>query len=254
MDFCQLIGLVWRRVIQECMLAGTARRHFLVAASTALVTGAINASNLGGFVVPQSWIAPDLVFQGRTVRLIPLETGRLKELFEASQDPAIWTLTSVNYSQAHVFDPHFQATMAAAERGSAYPFLILDASGSKVIGTTRYLDIAPEDKRLEIGVTWIRSEYFGTAINMECKFLLLEHCFETLKANRVQFKAKSTNVRSRRALEKIGARFEGVLRKDKIEPGGSPRDTAYYSIIDDDWADSKARLMERIERCVGSTI
>lgn len=196
----------------------------------------------------QPWIAPNLVFQGRSMRLIPLETRHLAGLFEAAQDPGIWTLTSANYSQAEVFDAHFQATMLARERGTAYPFLILDASDDKIIGTTRYLDIAREDRRLEIGVTWIRSEYFGTAVNMEAKFLLLDHCFGALKANRVQFRAKSTNARSRRALEKIGARFEGVQRKDKIEPDGSARDTAYYSIIDDDWADARPRLLERIEK------
>lgn len=199
--------------------------------------------------MPQTWIAPDLMFQGQTVRLIPLETRHLGDLFEAAQDPGIWTLTSVDYSQARVFDPHFHATFEATKRGAAYPFLILDATGDKIIGTTRYLDIAPEDKRLEIGVTWIRSEYFGTAVNLECKFLLLDYCFESLKANRVQFRAKSTNARSRRALEKIGARFEGILRKDKIEPGGAPRDTAYYSMIDDDWLVARAPLLERLEGC-----
>ena len=188
----------------------------------------------------------DLLLQGRKVRLIPLTQSSLNSLFEAAQDPAIWELTSVNYSRPEIFHPHFDATFASKAKGEVFPFLILDAVGHKVVGTTRYLELAPADRRLEIGVTWIRSEYFGTGTNDECKLLLLQHCFDVLGTNRVQFRAKSTNARSRRALEKIGATFEGVMRKDKIEPSGVARDTAYYSVIDSDWPTVKQVLAKRL--------
>jgi RimJ/RimL family protein N-acetyltransferase len=117
---------------------------------------------------------------------------------------------------------------------------------AQIIGTTRLLEISPEDRKLEIGVTWLATQYWGSGANTECKYLLLEYCFETLKANRVQFRAKSDNARSRRALEKIGATFEGVFRKDKIEPGGEARNTAFYSIINDEWTDLKPRLAAKL--------
>lgn len=100
--------------------------------------------------------------------------------------------------------------------------------------------------KLEIGVTWIDTAYWGTGLNTECKFLLPQYCFEDLMVNRVQFRAKENNARSRGALEKIGARFEGVQRKDKIEPNGNPRSTAFYSILNDEWPEVKSLLVGKM--------
>ena len=101
---------------------------------------------------------------------------------------------------------------------------------------------------MEIGWTWITRNYWGTAINLECKLLLLTFCFETLGALRVQLKTKDTNTRSRKAIEKIGGQFEGILRKDKIQADGTPRNAAYYSILDDEWAASKNKILLQIEK------
>lgn len=137
---------------------------------------------------------------------------------------------------------NFNAAPRGRAGGKSYPFLICLANSAKIIGTTRLLDIVAEDRKLEIGVTWLASQYWGSGANTECKHLLLEYCFESLNANRVQFRAKSENSRSRRALEKIGATFEGILRKDTIEPCGEARNTAFYSILNDEWPDLKSRL------------
>ena len=183
-----------------------------------------------------SWIKHPILLRGNTIEVRPLEADMLDALFDVSQDPEIWRLTSADYSVRETFYPNFDAALRGRDAGTSYPLLICLAGTSQIIGTTRLLDLVPEDRKLEIGVTWLASQHWGTGANRECKYLLLEYCFETLNANRVQFRAKSDNARSRRALEKIGATFEGVLRKDKIELGGTARDTAFYSITNDDLA------------------
>jgi RimJ/RimL family protein N-acetyltransferase len=194
------------------------------------------------------WIKHPFVLRGTNIELRPLEFETLDALFAVAQDPNIWRLTSVDYSVRQIFYPNFDAALRQREAGKSYPLLICLAEDSRIIGTTRLIDIAPEDRKLEIGVTWIASQYWGTGANAECKYLILEHCFESMKANRVQFRAKSDNARSRRALEKIGATFEGILRKDKIEPGGQARNTAFYSITNDEWPDLKPKLAARIQQ------
>jgi RimJ/RimL family protein N-acetyltransferase len=166
----------------------------------------------------------------------------LDALFSIAQDPAIWRLTSVDYSVKENFYPNFTAALHGRETGKSYPFLICLADSGEIIGTSRLLDIVPEDRQVEIGVTFLASRYWGTGINSACKYLLLAYCFETLQVNRVQFRAKSNNVRSRRALEKIGATFEGIHRQDKIEPDGHARDTAFFSIVKAEWPGLKPLL------------
>jgi RimJ/RimL family protein N-acetyltransferase len=193
------------------------------------------------------WIAHPLSLAGQRVELCPVEEVHLDELFEVGRDREIWRLTSVDYSDPRIFYPNFAAALRERELGKAYPFLIRLRGDGRIVGTTRFLDIQPQDRKLEIGVTWMASAFWGSGINLECKLLLLAYCFETLDANRVQFRAKADNARSRRALEKIGAVFEGVMRKDKIEASGKPRDTAFYSIVSEEWPALKLRLAAQLE-------
>ena len=194
-----------------------------------------------------SWIKHPILLRGHTIEVRPLEVDLLDALFDVSQDPEIWRFTSVDYSNREIFYPSFDAALRGRDTGTTYPLLICLAGSSQVIGTTRLLDVVPEDRKLEIGVTWIACQHWGTGANSECKYLLLEYCFETLNANRVQFRAKSDNARSRRALEKIGATFEGIFRKDKIEPSGKARNTAFYSITNDEWPDLKPILAATLQ-------
>jgi RimJ/RimL family protein N-acetyltransferase len=193
-----------------------------------------------------SWLQHPLTLRGRLVELRPLEEGSLDELFNVARDPEIWRLTSVDYSNPAIFYPNVKAALGDRALGKAYPFLMCLANSGRVIGTTRLLDIQPQDKKVEIGVSWMARECWGSGINTEAKQLLLEHCFETLRVNRVQFRAKADNARSRRALEKIGATFEGVMRQDKIEPNGKPRDTALYSIVREEWPGVQAQLTTQL--------
>ena len=117
----------------------------------------------------------------------------------------------------------------------------------EIIGSTRLFEIFPTDKKVEIGWTWLIKKYWGTTINLECKLLLLTYCFEVLKTRRVQLKTDVNNLRSRKAIEKIGGEFEGILRKDKIKANGESRSAAYYSIIDDEWEFAKAKIKDQLQ-------
>lgn len=196
------------------------------------------------------WINHPIVLQGKTVELHPLEAENFEKLLEAASNQEIWELTSVNYSVPEIFYSNSNAALQGREDGTVYPFVIIDKSTKEIIGTTRFLDIMPSDKKLEIGVTWIKKEYWGSIVNLECKLLLLSYSFDVLNANRVQFRAKADNLRSRKAIEKIGGVFEGVFRKDKIEPNGYPRDTAFFSIINSEWENAKKMIELKIEEKV----
>lgn len=192
------------------------------------------------------WLPHPIVLSGDAVELRPLEIEHLDDLYKVACNPGIWRATSVDYSDPEIFYPNFLSAIRQRESQNAYPFLIVHKESSWIIGTTRLLEIVPSDRKLEIGVTWIDTAYWGGGANTECKFLLLQFCFEVLMANRVQFRAKADNVRSRSALEKIGAKFEGVQRKDKIEPNGTARDTAFYSVVCDEWPAVKRMLAEKL--------
>jgi RimJ/RimL family protein N-acetyltransferase len=125
--------------------------------------------------------------------------------------------------------------------------VILHKPTNRLIGSTRFFEIYPDDKKLEVGWTWIAREFWGTTVNFECKLLLLSYCFDVLHTNRVQLKTKDTNFRSRKAIEKIGGVFEGIFRKDRIQGDGTTRNAAYYSILDDEWPAAKAKILQQIE-------
>ncbi len=112
------------------------------------------------------------------------------------------------------------------------------------MGSTRFLDIQPQHKKLEIGFTWLHPNYWGTKLNLECKLLLLTYCFEKLGAARVQLKTDQQNLRSRKAIEKIGGKFEGILRQDILRDNGTYRSSAYFSILDYEWPQCRIRLSE----------
>jgi len=132
-------------------------------------------------------------------------------------------------------------------KGTDLPFTVIHLDSGRAIGATRYLNIRPQDRALEIGGTWYAVEFQRTAVNTECKYLLLKHAFEGLKCIRVQFKTDLRNERSQRALERIGAVKEGILRSHMITPDGYIRDSVFYSILASEWPLVRARLEEIIE-------
>jgi RimJ/RimL family protein N-acetyltransferase len=133
-------------------------------------------------------------------------------------------------------------------RGTDLCFAVIHKGSNQAIGATRYLEIRPKDRGLEIGGTWYGVEYQRTAVNTECKYLLLKHAFETLGCIRVQFKTDSRNLRSQKAIERLGAVKEGVLRNHMVLPDSTLRDSVYYSIIDTEWPTVKNRLEHMLAR------
>ncbi len=191
----------------------------------------------------EQWINHPAILKGETVDLLPLEKKHFEELFAAASDKKLWELIPTDCSTQENFTTAYSTALSEREKGNHYPFIIFHKPSNKIIGSTRFFEIIKRDKKLEIGWTWIIAEYWATGINLECKLLLLTYCFEVLKTRRVQLKTDENNLRSRKAIEKIGGRFEGVLRKDRIKDNGISRNAAYYSIIDDEWETAKQKII-----------
>lgn len=128
------------------------------------------------------------------------------------------------------------------DKGTDLPFAVIHQEINRAIGATRFLNIRPEHHGVEIGGTWYSVDYQRTAVNTECKYLMMMHAFETWNCIRVQFKTDSRNIRSQRALERIGAKYEGILRKHLTTPSGYIRDSVFYSVIDSEWPEVKTKL------------
>lgn len=193
------------------------------------------------------WIQHPTILKRETVDLIPLEKEHFEELFIAASDKELWELIPIDCSNREKFESAYTYALAEREKGNQYPFIIYHKPTKKIIGSTRLFEIFPNDRKLEIGWTWIIKEYWGTTVNFECKLLLLTFCFETLKTVRVQLKTKDINFRSRKAIEKIGGKFEGILRKDRIQDNGISRNTAYFSILDDEWEEAKSKIILQLK-------
>ena len=184
-----------------------------------------------------------IVLEGEHARLEPLDASHAAGLFTIGQDEKIWRyllrpkLESVADALSFVED-----ALRIAATGSQLPFAIIDQKNNQVAGSTRYLDIRPHDRAIEIGSTWLGRDFQRTAINTECKYLLLQHAFEDLGAVRVTLKTDGRNEQSQRAIERLGAVREGVLRKHMALWDGYIRDTVYYSVLDSEWPEIKQRL------------
>ncbi len=184
---------------------------------------------------------------GRAIWLEPLREDHAADLFEAARTPELFTYFRYHFRPETWNVEGFREFIRATyQRPDACPFAIVFRASGKAIGQTCYLSIRPADFALEIGATWIGPDYQGTAVNPESKFLLLRHAFETLGAVRVEIKTDSRNTHSRRAIEKLGAKQEGILRKHLIMPDGYIRDSVIFSILDDEWPVIRARLIERL--------
>jgi RimJ/RimL family protein N-acetyltransferase len=187
------------------------------------------------------WVEP-VTLTGRLVRLVPLSLDHLDGLAAVGLDPAIWRFTVARPVDRDGLRRWIEAALAAAAVGAEQPFATIDASTDRPIGSTRYMSIVADHRRLEIGWTWLAPAWQGRGANREAKLLLLEHAFERLGANRVEFKTDSTNERARAALLGIGATFEGIFRSHMIMPDGRLRHSAWYSVVTEDWPVVKARL------------
>lgn len=182
---------------------------------------------------------------GRHVRLEPLTEAHIPGLAEIGIGQNFWHFMLYGEMNTEADMRNWVLDiLGRAEKNTDLPFAAIDLASGRVAGATRYLNIMPKDRGLEIGGTWYGTEFQRTAINTECKYLLMTHAFETLGAIRVQLKTDSRNERSQRAIERIGAKKEGVLRNHMILHGGYFRHSVFYSVLDTEWPEVKRKLEE----------
>jgi RimJ/RimL family protein N-acetyltransferase len=185
--------------------------------------------------------------QGRFVVVEPLAAEHEQGLREAAADSELFRWMPDDLGASHdQLRAWLESSLKASRANRDVPFAISLADSGMIVGSTRFLEIRLEHLRVEIGWTWLARSVWGTGVNVETKLLLLTHAFEAVGCRRVEFKADARNERSRGALEALGATFEGVLRKHMVVQDGAARDSAYYSVIDDQWTQVKARLEQRL--------
>ncbi len=185
---------------------------------------------------------------GEEVSLIPVEERWLEELLSFSADPVIWKHLPIEiYTRADMYN-WYKHTRQEADSGKIIPFLIQHTQSGEILGTTRILEWERSHKRAEIGFTWINPKWFGSNINAEAKLLLLDYAFNSMKLNRVQFKADERNLRSQRAIEKLGATKEAVLRNFKFRRDGSVGNVVLYSIISSEWPSVSLKLKKNLRQ------
>ena len=198
-----------------------------------------------------AWPAPlNPVLEGGAVRLEPLGAGHEAGLRAAAAEPEIWTWLQQPSpaDDPAVFDAWLDAALTASAAGTEAPFVTIDRRTGQVLGSTRFMTLRPEHRGLEIGWTWLVPAAWRTGVNVQAKALQLEHAFEQLGCLRVELKTHAKNTRSRGAMERLGAQFEGVLRRYQVTANidGGVRDSAFYSVTDLDWPALKPALAARI--------
>jgi N-acetyltransferase len=195
---------------------------------------------------PRNWVKP-VTLTGSVVRLEPLAREHLDGLAEVAFDPPIWRWTLARPTDRAGLQAWLDAALANAAAGSEMPFATVDVETGRPIGSTRFMSIVPEHRRLEIGWTWVAPAWQRRGANQEAKYLQLRHAFEDLGANRVEFKTDSQNEKANPALLAIGATFEGTFRNHMIMPDNRLRHSNYYAVAVDDWPDVEARLRARLD-------
>lgn len=190
-----------------------------------------------------------VTLSGRIIRLEPLSESHSLDLTAAGNDVSIWRYMLYGEIQTHEQMLSWVRDMLRFQtEGTDLPFAVIYLISGRAVGATRYLNINSKHRHLEIGGTWYGVEFQGTGVNTEAKYLLLRHAFENLGCVRVQLKTDTRNQRSQRAIERLGAIREGILRQDTITPDGYLRDSVYYSILDREWPGVKSRLEDRLEK------
>jgi RimJ/RimL family protein N-acetyltransferase len=185
--------------------------------------------------------------EGETVKLIPVSIDHLEDLWEAAKPDEIWTYMATKVRTKDEMKQMINSAIKDRENGTGYTFTVVN-NEARVIGSTRFLDILPQHKSAEIGSTWYHPDVWRTKVNTECKYLLLKLAFETWNLTRVQLKTDSRNIRSQKAIARLGAVKEGILRKDRIISDGYVRDTVFFSILCDEWQEISTQLKLKLEK------
>jgi len=202
---------------------------------------------ISSLVVIRMKVSPRIL-EGEIVRLEPLVASHVEDLARVGLDPSLWQLQPRPVRSVSNMRAYVELALEDQRLGRSLPFAIVDRAGQIVIGSTRFMDIAPEHRRLEIGATWLSPAYQRTGANVEAKLLMLDYAFDVAGAQKVVFKTEALNDQSRRAILALGAVEEGVLRRHLISDDGRRRDMAYFSILDDEWPTVRERNKARLAR------
>ena len=189
----------------------------------------------------RGWVQP-VTLQGRVVRLEPLSLTHLDDLAEVAFEGNLWRWTVTQPPDINGLRAWIESALAGAAAGGEMAFATVDQSSGKAIGSSRFMSIVPEHRRLEIGWTWVALAWQRRGANREAKYLQLRHAFEDLGANRVEFKTDSLNEKANPALLAIGATFEGTFRNHMVMPGSRLRHSTYYRVTVEEWPAVKAKL------------
>jgi RimJ/RimL family protein N-acetyltransferase len=193
-----------------------------------------------------SFLAP-VTLRGQHATLVPLAPDQLAGLQDAARDGRLWELWYTFVPEPEAMDAEIERRLGLQARDSMLPFTVLDADG-RIAGMTTYMNVDGANRRVEIGSTWYARRVQRTPLNTECKLMLLRHAFDTLGCIAVEFRTHRLNTQSRRAIERLGAQLDGMLRSHQISPNGSLRDTAVYSIVAAEWPTVCAHLQFQLER------
>ena len=186
------------------------------------------------------WLKP-VSLHGAYARLEPLSHDQSEGLTEAARDGELWKLWYTSVPSPEGMTKEIDRRLGLQAKGSMLPFTVFDADG-KIAGMTTYMNVDTPNRRVEIGSTWYARRVQRTALNTQCKLLLLQHAFEKLDCIAVEFRTHFFNQQSRRGIERLGAKQDGILRNHQIAPNGTLRDTVVYSILASEWPTAKAHL------------
>ena len=188
-----------------------------------------------------SWPKP-VRLQSKTVQLEPLSIDHVSDLINAVKDGNLYNHWYTSIPQPKNMKMEIERRLKLQDMGTMLPFAVISLKTEKAVGMTTYMNVEKENKRVEIGSTWYAKSVQRTSLNTECKLMLLEHAFENLACICVEFRTHFMNHQSRRGIERLGAKLDGILRSNAIQKNGTIRDTAVYTIISSEWSSVKANL------------
>ncbi|MHA3051607.1 GNAT family N-acetyltransferase [Acinetobacter sp. ANC 4640] len=195
-----------------------------------------------------NWLAAAPVLEHGNIRLEPLSIEHLQGLITATQDGELWNIRVTSAPHPDQVAAYIEQALQQREQQQRQAFAVVNTQTGTILGTTSYHDIVPNIRRLEIGYTWYAASAQRTHVNTTCKFLLLRHAFEDLGAQLVGFRTDNFNYRSQRAIERLGAKKDGVLRHHQLRKDGTVRDTVMYSICAGEWTEIKAHLQDLLQK------
>ena len=194
-----------------------------------------------------AWLEPTTL-RGTTATLVPLTTAHHDDLVAATRDGELWKLWYTTVPSQEKMADEIARRLDLFDKGSMLPFAVIENAAGKAVGMTTYMNVDAPNRRVEIGSTWYAKRIQRSRLNTECKYLLLKHAFEALDCIAVEFRTSFFNQQSRRAIERLGAKLDGILRNHTILPENARRDTCVYSIIESEWPSVRTHLTFQLQR------